>query len=548
MAGRAPANGHLRLVAGPPKQSVHQGRPRRAADVRASLRQLSRQRKEQGTQLDTLQYLLDGFATVFQIQNLAFALSGCVLGMLVGVLPGVGPAAGTAILIPLTLVLDPTSAVIMLAAIYYGAMYGGTITSILLNLPGEASSAVTCLDGYEMARQGRAGPALAIAAIGSFIGGIIATAGLVVLAIPLSSIALKFGPPEFFSLMMVGLCLVMGLASKSLVLALISAVLGLLLAQVGIDPVMGVPRYTFDRMELLDGLGIVAVVMGLFGIGEILHSLGEKDGASAQAAPRSLLLSMADIRDSAAPIARGSAIGFFLGLIPGVGAIVPTYLSYALEKSVSKTPELFGKGAIQGVAGPETANNAYANAAFIPLFTLGIPGAATTAILMGALMMNGLIPGPTLFVEQPRFIWAVIASFFVGNLILLVLSLPFIPLWVAVLKVPRAILVAVVLAMCVIGAYSINNSVFDIGLMLFFGVVGYLFKKTDVPLAPLVLTFVLAPLMERSLRQSLEMSQGEFGILFSRPISASLLVISIVVLILSTMRAVRAVRGSDGEV
>jgi putative tricarboxylic transport membrane protein len=498
--------------------------------------------------LDTLQYLLAGFATVFQIQNLAFAFSGCVLGMLVGVLPGVGPAAGTAILIPLTLVLDPTSAVIMLAAIYYGAMYGGTITSILLNLPGEASSAVTCLDGYEMARQGRAGPALAIAAIGSFIGGTIATAGLVVLAIPLSSIALKFGPPEFFSLMMVGLCLVMGLASQSLVLALISAVLGLLLAQVGIDPVMGVPRYTFDRMELLDGLGIVAVVMGLFGIGEILHSLGEKGSASAQAAPRSLLLSKADIRDSAAPIARGSAIGFFLGLIPGVGAIVPTYLSYALEKSVSKTPERFGKGAIQGVAGPETANNAYANAAFIPLFTLGIPGAATTAILMGALMMNGLIPGPSLFVEQPRFIWAVIASFFVGNLILLVLSLPFIPLWVAVLKVPRAILVAIVLAMCVIGAYSINNSVFDIGLMLFFGVIGYLFKKTDVPLAPLVLTFVLAPLMERSLRQSLEMSQGEFGILFSRPISASLLVISIVVLIVSTMRAVRAVRGSDGEV
>ena len=498
--------------------------------------------------MDTLQYLLAGFATVFQIQNLAFAFSGCVLGMLVGVLPGVGPAAGTAILIPLTLVLDPTSAVIMLAAIYYGAMYGGTITSILLNLPGEASSAVTCLDGYEMARQGRAGPALAIAAIGSFIGGTIATAGLVVLAIPLSSIALKFGPPEFFSLMMVGLCLVMGLASQSLVLALISAVLGLLLAQVGIDPVMGVPRYTFDRMELLDGLGIVAVVMGLFGIGEILHSLGEKGSASAQAAPRSLLLSKADIRDSAAPIARGSAIGFFLGLIPGVGAIVPTYLSYALEKSVSKTPERFGKGAIQGVAGPETANNAYANAAFIPLFTLGIPGAATTAILMGALMMNGLIPGPSLFVEQPRFIWAVIASFFVGNLILLVLSLPFIPLWVAVLKVPRAILVAIVLAMCVIGAYSINNSVFDIGLMLFFGVIGYLFKKTDVPLAPLVLTFVLAPLMERSLRQSLEMSQGEFGILFSRPISASLLVISIVVLIVSTMRAVRAVRGSDGEV
>jgi len=497
--------------------------------------------------LDTLQYLLDGFATVFQIGNLAFALAGCVLGMLVGVLPGVGPAAGTAILIPLTLVLDPTPAVIMLAAIYYGAMYGGTITSILLNLPGEASSAVTCLDGYEMARKGRAGPALAISAIGSFIGGIVATAGLVVLAIPLSRLALRFGPPEFFSLMMVGLCLVMGLASRSLLLALISAVLGLLLAQVGIDPVMGVPRYTLGRMELLDGLGIVAVVMGLFGIGEILHSLNERAGGSA-AAPRSVLLSRADIRNSSGPILRGTAIGFFLGLIPGVGAIIPTYLSYAVEKSLSKTPEIFGTGAIQGVAGPETANNAYANAAFIPLFTLGIPGAATTAILMGALMMNGLIPGPTLFIEQPRFVWAVIASFFVGNLILLVLSLPFIPVWVAVLKMSRSVLVAIVLGMCVIGAYSVNSSVSDVGIMLFFGVVGYLFKKTDVPLAPLVLTFVLAPLMERSLRQSLEMSQGDFAILFTRPISVVLLAISVAVLIASTLRAARAVRGSDSEI
>jgi putative tricarboxylic transport membrane protein len=498
--------------------------------------------------LEALDYLVAGFVTVLQPANLAFAFAGCVLGMLVGVLPGVGPAAGTAILIPVTLTLDPTPAVIMLAAIYYGAMYGGTITSILLNLPGEAASAVTCLDGYEMARRGRAGPALAIAAIGSFIGGTFATAGLVVLAMPLARLALSFGPPEFFSLMMIGLCLVMGLASRSLLLALMSALLGLLLAQVGIDPVMGVPRFTFGQMELLDGLGIVAVVMGLFGIGEILLSVDEKAREVVPASARSLMLSKKDIKESAGPIMRGSAIGFFLGLIPGVGAIVPTYISYAVEKSLSKTPEIFGTGAIQGVAGPETANNAYANAAFVPLFTLGIPGAATTAILMGALMMNGLIPGPTLFVEQPKFIWAVIASFFVGNGILLVLSLPFIPLWVAVLKVPRAVLVAVVLGMCVIGAYSINSSVFDIGVMLVFGVVGYVFKKTDVPLAPLVLTFVLAPLMERSLRQSLEMSQGSFAILFQRPLSLGLLMVAIVVLLVSTLRAVRAVRGADGEI
>ena len=498
--------------------------------------------------METLQLLMQGLATVMQPGNLVFAVIGCVLGMLVGVLPGIGPAAGTAVLIPVTLTMSPTAGVIMLAAIYYGAMYGGTITSVLLNMPGEAASAVTCLDGYEMAKRGRAGPALAIAAIGSFIGGTLATAGLVVMAVPMSKLALSFGPPEFFALMVVGLSLVMGLAGRSLPRALVAALLGLLLAQVGVDPVMGAPRFTFGQTELLDGVGIVPLVMGLFGIAEILLNVEARNLQVFDARSGSLMPSRQDVRRSAGPIARGSVVGFFLGLIPGVGAIVPTYISYALEKRFSKTPQLFGTGMIEGVAGPETANNAYANAAFVPLFTLGIPGAATTAILMGALMMNGLVPGPTLFVDQPQFIWAVIASFFVGNLLLLILSLPFVPLWVAMLRIPYSILLTIVLAMCVIGAYSINNSAFDIGVMLVFGIAGYAFKKLDIPTAPLVLTFVLGPLMERGLRQSLEMSNGDFSILFTRPLSVSLLALAFVVTLASTISAFAPVRGGDGEV
>lgn len=498
--------------------------------------------------MDTWHLLMQGIMTVLQPTNLMFAVIGCVLGMVVGVLPGIGPAAGTAVLIPVTLTMSPTAGVIMLAAIYYGAMYGGTITSVLLNMPGEAASAVTCLDGYEMAKRGRAGPALAMAAIGSFIGGTLATMGLVVMAVPMSKLALSFGPPEFFALMVVGLSLVMGLASRSLPRALVAATIGLLLAQVGIDPVMGAPRFAFGQTELLDGVGIVPLVMGLFGIAEILLNVEAPTLKVFDARSGSLMPSRADVRRSAGPIARGSVIGFFLGLIPGVGAIVPTYISYAIEKRVSKTPHLFGTGMIEGVAGPETANNAYANAAFVPLFTLGIPGAATTAILMGALMMNGVVPGPTMFTDQPQFIWAVIASFFIGNFLLLILSLPFVPLWVAMLRIPYPILLTLVLAMCVIGAYSINNSVFDIGVMLVFGIVGYAFKKLDIPTAPLVLTFVLGPLMERGLRQSLEMSNGDFSILFVRPLSACLLVLAVLVLVASTVSVFTAVRGGDGEI
>jgi putative tricarboxylic transport membrane protein len=495
--------------------------------------------------MDTFQLLMGGFATVLQPTNLLFAVVGCVLGTVVGVLPGVGPSAGVAILIPVTMAMNPTAAIIMLAAIYYGAMYGGTITSVLLNVPGEAASVVTCLDGYQMAMRGRAGPALAIAAIGSFIGGSVATLGLVVVAIPLTRFALSFGPPEFFALMVMGLSLVIGLAGRSLPRALTSAILGLLLAQIGIDPVMGVPRFTFGRPELFDGFGIVPVVMGLFGIGEILLNAEAKATQIFDTKMSSLILSGRDIKDSAWPIARGTVLGFFLGLIPGVGAIVPTYLSYTIEKRISKTPERFGTGMIEGVAGPETTNNAYANAALIPLFTLGIPSNATTAILMGALMMNGLIPGPRLFTEHPQFIWAVVASFFVGNLILLILNLPFIPIWVALLKIPYPILFTLVLGFCVVGAYSLSNSVFDIGAMLVFGILGYLFRKLDIPTGPLILTLILGPLMESGLRQSLQMSQGDFSIFFTRPLSATLLAIAALMIVTFSFSALAPIKGAD---
>jgi putative tricarboxylic transport membrane protein len=498
--------------------------------------------------VESFQLLLGGFATALQPVNLLFAFIGCVLGTLIGVLPGVGPAAGTAILIPVTVVLDPTGAIIMLAAIYYGAMYGGTITSVLLNVPGEAASVVTCLDGYQMAKQGRAGPALAIAAIGSFIGGTVATMGLVLIALPLTRFALQFGPPEFFALMLVGLSLVTGLAGKSLVRALMSALLGLLIAQIGIDPVMGAPRFTFGRMELLDGFGIVPVVMGMFGIGEIFLNVEMKAVRVFETSMSSLIPTLKDMKDSTWPIIRGTFLGFFLGLIPGVGAVVPTFLAYSIEKKVSKTPERFGKGAIEGVASPETANNSYANAALIPLFTLGIPGSPTTAILMGAFMMNGLIPGPMLFKDHPQFAWAVIASLYLGNVILLILNLPFIPVWVAVLKTPYSILMTLILAFCVVGVYSLSSSVFDIGVMLAFGLVGYAFKKFDIPTAPLVLTMILGPLMERGLRQSLEMSRGDFSILFTRPISATLLAIAALVIVTSTFRALAPVRGADSQI
>jgi len=486
--------------------------------------------------VDTFQHLLAGLTAATSLQNLGFALIGCFLGTLIGVLPGLGPAAGTAMLIPLTFTLDPIGALIMLSAIYYGAMYGGTITSVLINVPGEAASVVTCFDGHQMAKQGRGGTALGIAAIGSFIGGITATIALVVVAPPLARVALSFGPPEFFALMLVGLCLIIGLAGRSLLAGLAMAVLGLLIALVGIDPVRDAPRFTFGIPSLYDGVGFIPVVMGLFGVAEILLTVEKPYRQVIDTKIASLLPSREEWRRSLGAIARGTGIGFFLGLIPGVGAIIPTFVAYVVEKRISKTPERFGQGAIEGVAAPETANNAYANASMIPLLTLGIPSSPTIAVLMGAFIVNGLTPGPFLFKERPDLVWAVIASFFLGNILLLILNLPFVGLWARILHLPHSYVCTGTLLFCVIGAYSLQQNVFDIGVMIACGIIGYGMRKIDMPIAPLVLGLILGPFLEKSLRTSLEMSAGDFSIFFTRPLCLALLVLAAMVLAASALR------------
>lgn len=483
--------------------------------------------------------LLDGFAAVLTVQNLLLVLAGCLLGTLIGVLPGIGPVAGTAILIPLTMDLDPAGAIIMLAAIFYGSQYGGTITSVLINTPGEAASAITCVDGYEMTKQGRAGAALGIAAIGSFIGGTFATIGLVVAAAPLASLGLRIGPPEFFALMVLGISLLIGLAGRSLTKAFISAGLGLLLAMVGIDPVEGQPRFTFGIVHFFDGIEFVAVLVGLFGLGEILANLGRRDDGAAAAPVGRLLPDRKDLRDSRGAIGRGSVIGFLLGLIPGMTGSASSLLAYGAERRFARNREKLGKGAIEGVASPESANNAHANAALIPLFTLGIPGSPTVAVLMGAFLMNGLTPGPTMFQTDPGVAWAVIASLFVGNVVCLVLNLPLIRVWTLFLRIPPAVLTAVILVFLVVGSYSINNSTIDVVVMLVFGLVGLAFRRLDIPLAPLVLTLILGPFMESSLRLSLEMSLGDFAIFFTRPIALVLIIIAVLIFLSPLLRLVR---------
>jgi putative tricarboxylic transport membrane protein len=480
--------------------------------------------------LDTFHHVMAGFAGAATPTNLLFAFVGCFLGTLIGVLPGIGPAAGTAILIPLTFQLDATGAIIMLAAIYYGAMYGGTITSVLINVPGEAASVITCLDGHQMAKKGRAGTALGIAAIGSFIGGVVATVLLVLVATPLSRLALSFGPPEFFALMIVGLVLVTSLAGQSLIAGVLMTIVGLLISLIGIDPVRGAPRFTFGMPELYDGLGFIPVVMGLFGIGEILATAEKPYREVIKTSLQGLIPSRAEWQRSMGAIWRGTGLGFFLGLIPGVGAIIPTFMSYILEKRLSKHPEEFGTGVIEGVAGPETANNSYANGAMVPLLTLGIPSSPTIAVLMGAFIINGLTPGPFLFQERPDLVWAVIASFFIGNVMLLILNLPLVGLWAKILEIPYQYICAGTLLFCIIGAYSINQSIFDLWIMLFFGVVGYLLRKLNMPLAPLVLGLILGPQIEKSMRTSLEMSAGDFSIFVTRPISAGLLAAAVLIL------------------
>ncbi len=482
--------------------------------------------------MELFNYLGIGFSVALQPMNLLYCFVGVFIGTLVGVLPGIGPVGAMSLLLPITFNSTPEGAIIMLAGIYYGAMYGGSTTSILVNIPGEAASVVTCLDGYAMARQGRAGPALGISAFGSFIAGTLSVVGLMLLAPPLAKFALKFGPPEYFTLMVMGVTVLTYLAHGSMSKALIMAAFGIVLGLIGLDSISASQRFTFNRLELLDGIGLVPIVMGLFGISEVLLNI--EQGIQREVVKTSLkglMPTAKDWKDSAAPIARGSLLGFFLGILPGGGAVISSFISYAVEKRISKEPELFGKGAIAGVAGPEAANNAATGGAFIPLMTLGIPSNVVIAMLLGAFMIHGVTPGPLLMKQNPQIFWGVIVSMYVGNAMLLVLNLPLIGIWVKILKIPYKILFPLILLFCLIGVYSVSNSVFDIYIMLIFGILGYLMKKFEYEGAPLVLAFVLGPMMENNLRKSLIMSQGDFSIFFSRPLAAVSLIISIALLL-----------------
>jgi putative tricarboxylic transport membrane protein len=498
--------------------------------------------------LDSLSSLAFGFTVALQPQNLFYCFIGVAMGTLVGVLPGLGPTVTIALLLPATFQLNPVSAIIMLSGICYGAMYGGSTTSILLNIPGEAASVVTCLDGYQMARKGRGGAALGISAFGSFIAGTISIFGLVFLAPTLAELGLKFGPPEYFALMVMGLTVVAYLARKSMAKALVMTVFGIILGCIGLDPVTAAPRFTFGTLELADGIGLPVMVMGLFGIAEVLENLGVQTKAEVFSGKiRGLFPDREDWRRSAGPIARGSLLGFFLGLVPGVGAIVPQFLSYALEKKLSAHPERFGSGEIEGVASPEACNNAAMGGTFIPLLSLGIPSSATTAVLLGALMIYGLTPGPLLIKNSPELFWGVIASMYIGNVLLLILNLPLIPLWVKVLEIPYGYLASFIILFCLIGAYSLNNNTTDIFVAILFSVVGLLLKKFDFEPAPLVLAFVLGPMLETAMRRSLILSDGSFQIFVTRPISAAFILLALAALAAPLFSKARMGRGLSAE-
>jgi len=479
--------------------------------------------------MEQISGLLYGFSIALTWSNLLFCFLGALVGTLVGVLPGLGPAATVALLLPLTFKLEPVSAIIMLAGIFYGAMYGGSTTSILLNIPGEAASVVTCLDGYQMARKGRPGPALAIAAIGSFIAGTVGVIGLNFLAPPLADFAVRFGPPEYFTLTLFGLFLAAYLASTSMVKGLIMVCLGLLLDMIGIDPIAGIPRFSFGILPLQEGLDFVPLAMGLFGIAEILINTERamKTELVTSKVGR-IWLSMQDWAESKWAMVRGSLIGFFVGLLPGGGAVIGSLISYAVEKRVSKHPEKFGQGAIEGVAGPEAANNSAATGSFIPLLTLGIPGNPTIAMIFAALMIHGVTPGPLLIVEKPEIFWGVVASMYIGNGVLLLLNLPLVGIWVQVLRVPYFILAPFVVLLCIVGVYSTRTNVFDIWVMIVFGIIGYIFRKLAFEPGPLLLAFVLGTISERAFRQSLLMSKGSPLIFFERPVSAALMILLLV--------------------
>jgi len=483
--------------------------------------------------VEILHNLSIGFATALSPDVLVYAFAGCLVGTLVGVLPGVGPLAGISLLLPVTFGLNPTSAIVLLAGIYYGAMYGGSTTSILMRIPGEAASVMTCIDGYAMTQKGRAGAALAIAAVGSFVAGTLSIVALMLLAPPLAEFALRFGPPEHFALLTLGLLVLAYMSSGPITRSLTMAALGLLLGMVGMDTMTGLFRFEYGLSELGDGIGIVPVAVGLFGISEILLSAGRATKVDVRAPRlRELLPNREEWRRSAGPIGRGTILGFFIGIIPGPGHIISSFVSYSVERRLSKTPERFGHGAIEGVAGPESANNSATSGALVPMLALGLPSGAVPAIMLAALMIHGIAPGPLLIQEQPALFWGVIASMYVGNAVLLVLNLPLVGLFVNVLRVPYSYLYPSLLAFATLGVYAVNNSVVDVWIMAGAGVVGYILRKLDYEIAPIILGLVLAPMLELNFRQSLAMSAGSYSIFFTRPIAVVMLLIALTLLLL----------------
>jgi len=496
-----------------------------------------------------IENLVTGFSIALSWANLAYCFLGVLVGTLIGVLPGIGPGATISLLMPVTLHLNPTSAIIMLSGIFYGAMYGGSTTSILVNLPGEASSVVTCIDGYQMARQGRAGPALGIACFGSFIAGTFSVLGLMLAAPALAKTALRFGPPEYFSLMFLAFSILIYLSSGSPLKAIVISVVGIFLGAIGTDFIVGSQRFSYGSLTLSDGLGLVPVVMGLFGVADVMESLEGQMGKTAvlQSKFKNLLPSLRDWKESIGSILRGTILGFLLGLLPGGGAIIASFVSYAVEKRVAKNPEKFGQGAIQGVAGPESANNAGVGGNFIPLMALGIPCTVASALILGALMMHGVRPGPMLMQEYPHLFWGVIASMYVGNAMLLVLNLPLIGLWVRILTIPYRILFPLILLFCVIGVYSLGNNVWDIVVMVIFGIIGYLMRKFKYEASPFVFALVLSAIMENSFRQSLLMSEGSFDIFFTRPISCTLMIAGVLLFSLQALPWLKRKQFANGR-
>jgi len=504
---------------------------------------------------ETLEGLLLGFSVALQPSILVYAFVGCIIGTLVGMMPGLGPLAGISLLLPATFGLNPIIALVLLGGVYYGAMYGGSTTSILMRIPGEAASVMTCIDGYAMTQNGRAGPALAIAAIGSFFAGTFGVVGLMLLAPTLAAWALAFGAPEFTALLLLGLLILAYMSGGSMVKTLTMAGLGLLLGMIGIDQMSGFTRFTYGVVELGDGISIVPVAVGLFGVSEILLTAGQDEPPKVQRPKlRELIPSRDEFRRSMGPIGRGSLLGFLIGVIPGSAHIISSFVSYGIERRLSRHPERFGKGAIEGVAGPESANNAASSGAFVPMLALGIPTSPITAVMIAAIMVHGIEPGPLLIVNQPELFWGFISSMYVGNVVLLILNLPMVGLFVNLLRIPYAYLYPCILAFCIVGCYSVNNSMTDVWIMLIMGAVGYGLRKFDYDLAPVALGLVLSPMLELSLGQSLAMSAGDYGIFFERPIATTMLVLGVILflfaikpLIFKGRKDWRSTVGLEGE-